>query len=113
LLIDCNPPLFVTNRKTLSDLRIETMDRIAKGFCVCVPLGLLMVSAITTQVSALSAKLAIECRQMAIEAYPPKPIGSKTGDAAAERKFYENCVAKGGMVSNDEDKSYPSAPAPK
>jgi hypothetical protein len=54
---------------------------------------------------AISADLAKKCRDMAIKAHPFDIAGSKTGSAAAERSYFNECVAKGGNMpeSRQED----------
>jgi hypothetical protein len=48
--------------------------------------------------SALDPVLAKICREKAIEAHPPKPAGSSTGHAKAQRDYYNACIAKGGKM---------------
>jgi hypothetical protein len=47
--------------------------------------------------SALSLELAKKCRAMALKAHPYKLPGEKgAGTAAAQRVYYNECVARGG-----------------
>jgi hypothetical protein len=59
---------------------------------------------------AISAELAKKCRQMAFQAHPPQRVGTKTKAAAEERKFYSECLAKGGAPTENKPQS-PTAPA--
>ncbi len=86
------------------------MNSIVKAFFVSVLFGLPAILAATTPAAAISADLAIKCRQMAIKAHPPQRIGSKTGTAGEERKFYRDCLANGG--STPEDKTQNPSPTP-
>jgi len=49
-----------------------------------------------TPAHAISAELAKKCRELAIKAHPPAPVG--TPYAAAERQYYLDCIAKNGKV---------------
>jgi hypothetical protein len=75
------------------------MIRVATSLCACAMLAAAFAST-ATPARAISAELAKKCREMAIKAHPPAPVG--TPYAAAERQYYLDCVAKGGKV---EEKS--------
>ena len=71
-------------------------------------LGLLCLTillSINTTASAVSADLANKCRQLATKAYPPKSVGSKSGNAGAERRYFQECVSKGGAMQGDDAKA--------
>lgn len=49
---------------------------------------------------AISADLAKKCRAMAIKAHPTRPAGAKSGHEQAQRRYFQDCIAKGGDVQN-------------
>lgn len=63
-------------------------------------IGLIInLSAVVQTASALSLELAKKCRAMALKAHPYKLPGVKgPGTAAAERDYYNECVARGGNI---------------
>jgi hypothetical protein len=75
----------------------------------------LLGSAVTLPASApafaISAELANKCRALAIKAYPRKLAGNKSGTATAERKYFQDCVAKGGGVPENNTSNTP-VPSP-
>ena len=79
------------------------MIRFTGGLCACAVLAAAFAST-ATPAHAISAELAKKCRELAIKAHPPAPVG--TPYAAAERQYYLDCIAKGGKV---EEKSTPLA----
>jgi hypothetical protein len=50
---------------------------------------------------------------MALKAYPPKLTGTKSGNAQAEREFYNQCIANGGTMPANENNKKTQAPASK
>jgi hypothetical protein len=87
------------------------MRYIAIGFCGSALLSLVVAATASTPAAAISADLAIKCRNMAVKAYPPKRIGSKSGNAAAERKYYQSCITNNGE-GPAEDKQSPEPQPP-
>jgi len=75
-------------------------------------LGLLIVSSISTDALAVSANIANQCRQQATKAFPPKSIGSKSGNAAAERRYFQECIANNGVMPKNDTKEKQPAPPP-
>lgn len=52
--------------------------------------------------AAITAELAKKCRALAIKAHPYKLPGQKgPGSAEAERAYFNECVAKGGNMSDE------------
>ena len=45
--------------------------------------------------AAPTADVARKCRQLAILTHPTQPAGSPQGSAQAQRKYFQDCVAKG------------------
>jgi hypothetical protein len=62
--------------------------------------------------TALSADLAKKCRDLAIKAHPTATAGSTTGSGAAQRGFYQACLAKGGNVDSGSASGANSATGP-
>jgi hypothetical protein len=83
------------------------MQYFARGLCGSALLSLVVVGALATPAVAISADLAIKCRNMAVKAYPPKRVGSKRGNAVAERKYYQSCITNSG-VAPAEDRQSPN-----
>jgi hypothetical protein len=73
-------------------------------------LGALCLS--TGPASALDAALAKLCRDKSIEAYPPKPAGSSTGHAKAQRDYYNLCLAKQGKMDAEPKPDAATQPDP-
>lgn len=48
--------------------------------------------------NAIDADLAKECRAAAIKAHPYQHPGVKTGTAAAQRAYYQACIANNGSA---------------
>lgn len=88
----------------------KAMNVISKGLLVTV--ALIAVISTATSASAISVELAKKCRAMALKAYPPKLPGVKSGNAQAQRTFYEQCIANGGTMPASENQTTP-APASK
>ena len=87
------------------------MNRIFSLLCASMLLGLIPALTAPRPATALSADLAKKCRQMSFGVYPPKRVGVKKGDAAAQRQYYEKCIANGGkMPEMDNDQPAPSEP---
>jgi hypothetical protein len=74
-------------------------------------LSLVVAAAVATPAAAISVDLAIKCRNLAVKAYPPKRVGSKSGNAVAERKYYRSCIANNGEAPA-EDKQNPQPQPP-
>jgi hypothetical protein len=72
-----------------------------KGSAVAIMAALVALSFANERASAISAALANKCRAMALKTYPPKPAGSPTAHAQAQRDYFQMCVAKNGNVEND------------
>jgi hypothetical protein len=62
-------------------------------------LGVVTIALTTASAQAITADLAKKCREMAIKAHPTLPAGSPTGYAAAQRSFFNECVAKQGNMA--------------
>jgi hypothetical protein len=62
--------------------------------------------------SALDAALARKCREMAIAAHPTQPAGSSSGHAAAQREYFNKCVANEGKMDAPADAGQQGAAAP-
>lgn len=60
--------------------------------------ALLLIVLCFQPASAITVELAKKCRDMALKAYPPKPIGSKTGNAKEADDYYRNCLANNGAM---------------
>lgn len=66
-------------------------------------IGIVMAAATASQPAfAISADLAKKCRDMAIKAHPFNVAGSKTGTAAAQRSYFNDCITKAGNVPDDQ-----------
>lgn len=89
------------------------MKHFAIGFCATALLGLFTLESATTPAAAISANLAIKCRNMAIKAYPPKRTGTKGGTAGAERKYYQACLKNNGSAPDDDKQNPPPQPTSK
>jgi len=87
------------------------MNYLARVLCASALFGSFVIFAMPTPAAAISADLANKCRQMAIKAHPPQRVGSKTGTAAEERKFYRDCLANGGSMPDDKTQSPSPAPS--
>ena len=75
-----------------------------------VSMGLtVQLNATVQPASALSLQLAKKCRAMALKAHPYKLPGEKgPGSAAAERKYYSQCVANGGKMPESNTNATPA-----
>ncbi len=62
-------------------------------------IGLVMIPLTTIPVYSISAELAKKCREMSIKAHPRNRVGSASGQAAAQRDFFRECVARNGVMS--------------
>ena len=62
------------------------------AFVLCAP------ALTATCASALTAEVAKKCRAFAIKAHPTVLPGKKTGSEAAQRAYFQDCVAKEGKV---------------
>ncbi len=71
------------------------LKRLALAICL-VFLGLAMPAG--NPVAAPSAELAIKCRDMMINAYPPVRPGSPHGNAQKEREYFRACTARNGKM---------------
>ena len=49
---------------------------------------------------AIGAELAKKCRALAIKAHPTQPAGARSGNEQAQRRYFQDCIAKGGNVQN-------------
>lgn len=60
-----------------------------------------LASSMISPASAITVELAKKCRDMAIKAHPYQLPGVKgPGTAAAERDYYNDCIAKDGNMSS-------------
>ncbi len=80
------------------------MVRSGKRITIASLLAISALEALTTAAPAISADLAKKCRELAIKAHRPAVAGSKTGTAQAERDYFRECVARGGTVSDGNEK---------
>jgi hypothetical protein len=48
----------------------------------------------------ISTELAKTCRALAIKAHPTQPAGSRTASGEAQRRYFQECVAKRGNMQN-------------
>lgn len=87
------------------------MHRILNVLGVSAPLALFVIASFATPASAISADLAIKCREMAIKAHPPTVPGAKKGSAAAQRVYYQSCIANGGIGPDDDPQKDAAPPA--
>lgn len=70
---------------------------------------LLAVGSITYRASAITVEVAKKCQLLTVRAFPPREpgnpaAGSEKGSAAAQRAYFNKCVANGGNVNNDGKK---------
>jgi hypothetical protein len=84
------------------------MKKTLKALCVFGLLGAAVGVTASTPASAITAALANQCRAMALKAYPRKLAGNKGGTATAERKYFQDCVAKGGGVPENNTSDTPA-----
>ena len=90
------------------------MTRIFKLLCALALLSLTASLSAPKPAAALSAELAKKCLQMSFAAYPPVRAGTKKGNAAEQRKFYDDCIAHGGsMPATENEQKPPAEPQPK
>ncbi len=62
---------------------------------------------------AISVELAKKCRALALKAHPYKMPGEPgAGTGAAEREYFNECVAKGGNMPSEPTSASPSGTAP-
>jgi hypothetical protein len=65
----------------------------------------ILIGVAEQRAGAITAELAKKCRAMALKAHPYQMVGEKGhGSAAAERDYFNQCVARGGNMP-DESKS--------
>jgi hypothetical protein len=83
----------------------------ARAVFYCALVSVIVISAPTTT-SALSVELANKCRAMALKVYPPKPPGTKGGNAQAERNYYRSCISHNGTMPDDNNKTQPAVTPP-
>jgi hypothetical protein len=57
-----------------------------------------IISVTSPQAQAITVELAKKCREMSLKAYPPVLAGSKKGNSAEQRKYYEDCIQKAGTM---------------
>jgi hypothetical protein len=79
---------------------VNLKSRSALAVFACLAVGTSASSAF-----AVTAEVAKRCEALTTKAYPPlvpgnPAAGSVKGTGAAERKYYSNCVAHGGNMSN-------------
>lgn len=84
------------------------MIKTLKVICVVGLLGSAVTLSASPPAFAISAELANKCRALAIKAYPRKLAGKKSGTATAERKYFRDCVAKGGAVPENNTSDTPA-----
>jgi hypothetical protein len=62
----------------------------------------MLMGAAEKPAGAITAELAKKCRAMAIKAHPYKMPGEKgAGSAAAERDYFNECIARGGGMPDE------------
>jgi hypothetical protein len=76
-----------------------------------------LIGAAEQRAGAITAELAKKCRAMALKAHPYQMVGEKgKGSAAAERDYFNQCVARGGNMPDESGSGGQSggaqAPAP-
>jgi hypothetical protein len=74
---------------------------------IAVTLQVLMLSA--SPAFAITAELAKKCRDLAIIAHPTQPAGT-TAYAAAQRDFFDQCIAKNGDMDSGGSSSSSNSP---
>jgi len=79
------------------------MGKIMIAYVRVCAIGLIILVSTVSPGSAISIDLAKKCRAMAFKVYPPKVIGSKSGNARVTDSYYRNCLANNGNM--------PGAPA--
>jgi hypothetical protein len=84
------------------------MNKALKALFVLGLLGSWVILPVSPPAFAVTAELANKCRAMAIKAYPRKLAGSKSGTSGAERKYFQNCIAKDGAVPEDTEQKAPA-----
>jgi hypothetical protein len=90
------------------------MKKTLKALCALGLLGAAVSVTTPPPASAITAELAKQCRVMALKAFPRKLAGSKSGTSGAERKYFQDCVAKGGsMPENNASDTPATTPAAK
>src|SRR5260221_14791289 len=52
------------------------------------------------QATPISAELAKTCRALAVKAHPTQPAGSRTASGEAQRRYFQECVAKRRNMKN-------------
>jgi hypothetical protein len=77
-------------------------SRSALAVLACIAVGTSATSA-----SAITAEVAKRCEALTAKAYPPRvpgnpAAGSAKGSGPAERKYFSNCVAHGGISTEPE-----------
>lgn len=88
------------------------MPGFPKTLCALTALSLLLSGALTRPADAITAELAKKCRAMALDAHPRTLAGSKSGSAAAERAFFQTCVANDGKMPAEPPPSGAPATTP-
>jgi hypothetical protein len=84
------------------------MKKTLKTLCIFGLLGIAVNVTAPPPASAVTAELANKCRAMALKAYPRKLAGSKKGTSGAERKYFQDCVARGGTGPDDNNQQTPA-----
>ena len=69
------------------------------SFAAIILLTQILVLSASSPAAAITVELAKKCRDMAIKAHPPVRAGTSPY-AAAERAFFDNCVAKNGDMQD-------------
>ncbi|HTV28358.1 MAG TPA: hypothetical protein VMF32_11300 [Xanthobacteraceae bacterium] len=81
----------------------RTVQLLATTLCLAIT-----VQATATPAFAISLELARKCRAMALQAHPYKLPGEPgPGSAAAERGYYDECVANGGNMPENNSSATP------
>ena len=63
----------------------------------------ILCAAFGSPAHAITAALAVKCRQTAFKMAPPRPVGSKHGNAAKERQLFGYCIAHDGQMPEPKD----------
>lgn len=80
-------------------------------------LGFILIYSIPLQFSAtasagaVDAELADKCRRLMIKAYPYQPPGKKDGTAAAQRRFFDDCIKNKAIMPDKGEQRFPSQDA--
>jgi len=86
------------------------MARYAAIFSALALFGLALQFLGPMPASALDAELADKCRRLMIGAFPHQPPGTKKGIAAAQRKYFQECLQNNGIMPEPDNSNPPPKP---